>query len=376
MSTQNRGGKKARKKKSSKGKLILLVCEVIVLVVAVVALALVLRTTDEDTGITRYDIEDVEANSEVADNFEQNEELQKYTNIALFGVDARNGKLSSGTRTDTIMILSVNNETGEAKLVSVYRDTYLNLGNDTYNKCNGAYAKGGPEQAISMLNMNLDLYITDFVTIGFEGLMEVIDALGGVEVEIDQNEIKHLNNYQASMYATEENPGWLTTDYTPVTEPGLQTLSGYQAVAYCRIRAVGNDFGRTERQRTVLQAVLDKAQTASPSQLNKIAEEVFPLVATSLKLEEILEIIVNVNSYEIVGSCGFPFDDNITTGKIGSKGSCVIPLDLTSNVKLLHEYLYPGVAYTPSQDVLSYSDVIYEHTSPYVGTMKPNEELY
>lgn len=371
MGTQQKGRKNARKKKNSKGKLILLIVEVIILVGAIAALGLILKTTDKDTGIVKYDINDVEVSSEVKEKWSQVEET--YTNIALFGVDARNGKLSTGTRTDTIMILSVNNNTGESRLVSVYRDTYLNLGNDVYNKCNAAYAKGGPEQAISMLNMNLDLYITDFVTIGFEGMMEVVDAVGGVEIDIKENEIKHLNNYQASMYATEENPNNLTTDYVAITEPGVQTLSGYQAVAYCRIRAVGNDFGRTERQRKVLQAVLDKAKTLSPSQLNDIADDVFPMVATSLDLDEILSLVANVSSYEIVGSSGFPFDTNITTGKIGSKGSCVIPMDLATNVELLHEYLYPEIEYTPSPEVLEYSDIIEQHTSPYVGTMSPDD---
>ncbi len=373
MSTQQKGKKNARKKKASKGKMILLIVEVIILVGAIAALGLILKTTDDETGIVKYNIDDIEVSSDVMGNWGEIEE--SYTNIALFGVDARNGKLSTGTRTDTIMILSVNNSTGEARLVSVYRDTYLNLGNDVYNKCNAAYAKGGPEQAISMLNMNLDLYITDFVTIGFEGMMEVIDAVGGVEIDVKENEIKHLNNYQASMYATEENPNNLTTDYVPVTEPGLQTLSGYQAVAYCRIRAVGNDFGRTERQRTVLQAILEKAKTLSPSQLNDIADDVFPMIATSLDLDEILQLVSKVADYEIVGSCGFPFDTNITTGKIGSKGSCVIPMDLTTNVELLHEYLYPEIEYTPSPEVLEYSDIIEQHTSPYVGMMSADEEL-
>lgn len=373
MSAQQNGKKNARKKKNSKVKMALLILEVVILIGAAVALVFILKTTDEEKGIVKIEMDSVDVNSEVSSEWEQIDE--NYTNIALFGVDARNGKLDTGTRTDTIMILSVNNTTGEARLVSVYRDTYLNLGNDVYNKCNAAYAKGGPRQAISMLNMNLDLYITDFVTIGFEGMMEVVDAVGGVEINVKENEIKHLNNYQASMYATEENPNNLTTDYVPITEPGLQTLSGYQAVAYCRIRAVGNDFGRTERQRNVLQAILDKAQTLTPAQLNDIADDVFPMIATSMEIDEILSLVSNVSSYEIVGSCGFPFDDNITTGKIGSKGSCVIPLDLATNVELLHEYLYPDVEYTPSPEVLEYSDIIEQHTSPYVGTMSADEEL-
>ena len=375
MSTQRKGKKSAKKRKASKGKLILLAVEVVVLIGAIVALGFILKATDKDTGMVKVDLpeEDLQVSSEVINKWEEIEET--YTNIALFGVDSRSGSLESGTRTDTIMILSVNNNTGDARLVSVYRDTYLNLGNDAYNKCNAAYAKGGPQQAISMLNMNLDLYITDFVTIGFEGLMEVVDAVGGVEIDVQSNEIKHLNNYQASMYATEANPGKLTDDYVAITEPGLQTLSGYQAVAYCRIRAVGNDFARTERQRKVLQAVLDKAKTMTPAQLNDIADGVFPMIATSLEINEILDLVSKVSSYEIVGSCGFPFDTNISTGKIGSKGSCVIPMDLTTNVELLHEYLYPGIEYTPSPEVLEYSDVIEQHTSPYVGTMSADEEL-
>jgi len=372
MGTQQNKKRNAKKNKS-KGKLILLIAEVVILVGAVIALAFILKVTDKEDGVAKVDVDEVKVSSEVASDWQQIED--SYTNIVLFGVDARNGALASGTRTDTIMILSVNNDTGESRLVSVYRDTYLNLGNDVYNKCNAAYAKGGPEQAISMLNMNLDLYITDFVTIGFEGLMEVIDSVGGVEVDIKENEIKHLNNYQASMYATEENPNNLTTDYVAVTQPGVQTLSGYQAVAYCRIRAVGNDFGRTERQRKVLQAVLDKAKTLSPAQLNDIADDVFPMVATSLELSEILDLIGNVSTYEIVGTTGFPFDSNISTGKIGSKGSCVIPMDLTTNVELLHEYLYPEIEYTPSPEVLEYSEIIEQHTSPYVGTMSEDEEL-
>ena len=157
MGTQQKGSSKGQKKGSKKkGKMILLICEVLVLVVAVIALYFVFRSTGDETGVQHYEV-DISTNPGVPPV--DAPEFEKYTNIALFGVDARNGKLESGTRSDTIMILSINNESGECRLVSVYRDTYLNLGNDTYNKCNGAYAKGGPQQAINMLNMNLDLYI-------------------------------------------------------------------------------------------------------------------------------------------------------------------------------------------------------------------------
>ncbi len=369
MSTKQKGTTK-KKRKLKKGRIIILLCELIGLIGVGILLAFVLKTTGDD-GIVKIDVKDTEANSEVKEKFEKDENLQQYRNIALFGVDPRNGKLLKGTRTDTIMICSINETTGDVKLVSVYRDTYLNVGNDVYNKCNSAYAKGGPEQAITMLNMNLDLYISDFVTVGFEGLMDTIDALGGVEINVTQAEIPHLNNYQASMYCTEENPNNLTTDYTPVQNPGLQTLSGYQALAYCRIRAIGNDFQRTERQRTVLGQILVKAKQEDPAKLTKIATDVFPKIATSLDVDELISLISGVNKYNITETAGFPFDDSITTGNIGSKGSCVVPLDLEYNVTLLHEFLYPGVEYTVSQDVKAYSQKIYEDTSQYVGGRQP-----
>lgn len=372
MSSKQKGSTK-KKRKLKVGKIVLLIFEVFLLVGVGILLLGVLKTTG-DSGITKYEINDAQANSDVKEHFEKDENLQQYRNIALFGVDPRNGQLGKGTRTDTIMICSINEVTGDVKLVSVYRDTYLNIGNDVYNKCNSAYAKGGPEQAITMLNMNLDLYITDFVTVGFEGLMDTIDALGGVDIDVTKAEIPHLNNYQASMYCTEENPNNLTTNYTPVKNPGLQTLTGYQALAYCRIRAVGNDFQRTERQRNVLQQILLKAKQEDPATLTKIANEVFPLIATSLDVEDLLSLISNVGKYSITETSGFPFEDSITTGNIGSKGSCVVPIDLEYNVELLHEFLYPGVDYTVSEDVKIYSQKIYNDTSSYVGGRKPSAQ--
>lgn len=356
----------AKRKVNKKGKTLLLIVEALILCVAGVALFAVWKMTDKDTGVQHVVLEPPEANSSIKEKFTTDDELLKYKNIALFGVDSRNGSLKQQTRTDTIIILSINQETGDCKLYSVYRDTFLNIGNDSYNKCNSAYAKGGYEQAINMLNMNLDLYITDFVTVGFDGLMKTIDALGGVEINVQESEIEFLNNYQWSMYSTEEKLV-LDDDYIPVTKPGLQTLNGKQAVAYCRIRYTsGDDFRRTERQREVLSQVLAKAKKSNPATLSKIANEVMPLVATSLDLEDILAMAANVTSYNITSTGGFPFDEYRSTGKVRSYGSCVVPYSLEDNVIKLHEELYPGIDYTPSDDVKTYSDIIRSETSQYV----------
>ena len=381
------------KKKSSVGKIILLVVELAALIAMGVFLYFVLTATK--SGKVELPEKDIYINEEVKQKIEmtsnnkgnsgskgeegtpeEGEEetsggssMAGYRNIALFGVDSREGALTKNTRTDTIMIASVNEATGDVKLVSVYRDTYLNLSNDQYNKCNAAYAKGGPKQAINMLNMNLDMNITDFVTIGFDGLIKVIDAMGGVEVNVLESEIVHLNNYQISMVGKTTDGETFTanagSDYTPVKAPGRQVLNGLQATAYCRIRYVGNDFQRAERQRTVIMALLDKAK-ANPAKLPSIAESMFSKVYTSLDLSEIISLLGNVTDYTIVDQAGFPQTEKLAVGNIGPKGSCVVPISLEENVSWLHEFLFGDEGYEPSSMVKTCSDKVRSDTSPYL----------
>lgn len=348
----------ARRAKKKQKRIILFIVEILVLAILVAVLYTVLKADN----IKKIKVDEENIVTKVNEKVENNESLKGYRNIALFGVDSREGDLGKGTRSDSIIIASINEETGEIRLCSVYRDTYLNLSNDSYNKCNSAYAKGGPEQAIIMLNMNLDLNITDYVTIGFDGLTDVIDALGGVYVDVSEAEIPHLNNYQISMVGTTSDGQTFTAtegkDYTAVTTAGYQKLNGLQATAYCRIRHVGNDFERAERQREVLAAVMDQAKKASVSDLNKILDEVLPHVATSLDVDEMVGMLADVTKYNITGSDGFPFESNRATGKVGSKGSCVIPNNLAQNVVMLHEFLFDETDYTVSKEVQNYSDKI------------------
>ncbi len=362
-------GKRAEtknKEKKKRGKILLFIAEIFVLLLMVVVLYGVLKT--EEVGKVNIPEKDIVINEEVREK--QETTMKGYRNIALFGVDSRDGALGKNTRSDTIIIASINQDTGECKLVSVYRDTYLNLSNDSYNKCNNAYAKGGPKQAINMLNMNLDMNITDFVTVGFEGLADTIDALGGVEIDVKESEISHLNNYQISMVGTTTDGKTFVAkegiDYTPVTTAGRQTLNGLQATAYCRIRYVGDDFERTQRQRTVLIAISEKAKKASPATLNEVADKVFKEVYTSLDLSEILELLMDITKYEVVDQSGFPSMDMLTTGTIGSKGSCVVPKSLEDNVKWLHEFLFNDTDYQPSEVIKECSAKIAADTSAYV----------
>ena len=350
----------AKKRAKKRKRILLFVFEIIILALLLVVLYAVFKT-DKIQKI-KINEDDIVVNEKV----ETNDTMKGYRNIALFGVDSREGDLGKGTRTDTIMIASINEETGDVKLCSVYRDTYLNLGNDSYNKCNSAYAKGGPEQAINMLNMNLDMNITDYVTVGFDGLIETIDSLGGVYIDIREDEIKHLNNYQISMVGKSADGKTFTategTDYIPVTSSGKQLLNGLQATAYCRIRYVGDDFMRAERQRNVLTAVMDVAKQGSPSQLNKILNNVLENVSTSLDVDEMAGVLSNLTKYSISGSDGFPFESNRATGTVGKKGSCVIPTDLSQNVVLLHKFLFNDNDYAVSEEVQSYSNKVASDT--------------
>ncbi len=340
----------------------LLIIEICVLIAAIGVMYVVVTATKE-VDRKKIDKEKITINEEVAEIIREEEESNEtlgYRNIALFGVDARDGELGRGTRSDSIIIASINQDTQEIKLVSVFRDTYLNLGNDSYNKCNAAYAQGGPEQAISMLNTNLDLNITDYVTVGFGGLIDAVDALGGIEIEVTDAEISHLNNYQLTM--SEE----LGVDYIPVTESGMQLLNGMQATAYCRIRYTkGDDFRRAERQRDVLTAMMEKAKTVSVSSLTNMVNAILPEVETSLGVNEIISVLGSVAGYDVVASDGFPFADNRRGANVGSKGSCVIPDDLEENVEELHTLLFPEAEYRPSRQVMNISDEIMDQTDEY-----------
>ncbi|MCX4307149.1 MAG: LCP family protein [Acetatifactor sp.] len=354
---KKKSGKKAKARKQRR-RIILFIIEIIILIIAVMVLYMVLSGTK--SGKVELKEKDIIINETVQEA--QETTMKGYRNIALFGVDSTTGALTKNTRSDTIMIASINQDTGECKLVSVYRDTYLNLSNDSYNKCNAAYAKGGPEQAINMLNMNLDMNITDFVTVGFAGLTDTIDALGGVNIDVDDSEISHLNNYQLCIAED------LKREYTPVKETGYQLLDGLQATGYCRIRyTAGDDFKRAERQREVLTAVADQAKKASLPKLTETANSVFEEVYTSLDLSEIIDMLGNVGTYYISETSGFPQEDMRATGTIGSKGSCVIPLSLEENVKWLHKFLFNADDYEPSETVKKCSEKIYEETNGYMN---------
>lgn len=353
-----------RQKAKSKKKLIIFFIEIIIILIMIGVLYVVMNTTNnEGPKVTVLDPGELAIPEEIQQAKEEGTSTMKgYMNIALFGVDARNDKqLLKGSRSDSIMIASVNMDTGDIKLVSVYRDTFLNIGTE-YRKCNAAYSYGGAQQAVKMLNMNLDMDIENFVTVGYKGLIEVIDGLGGVYIDVDSEELKHINNYQMDVAEV------MKDNYTPVKKTGYQLLNGMQATAYCRIRyTAGDDFKRTARQREVIKAIEEQAKQSDLATLTKVFKNAIPDIYTSIDEDTILSLIKNIANYRIVDEGGFPHEDMRTVKNIGAKGSSIIPLDLVSNVEWLHQFLFDDENYQVTDNVRDYSSKIEAETAKYMN---------
>ena len=342
-------------KPRKKSKKILFILEIVVLLLFIGGLFVYGQISAK---LDKIDIQETDlADQDIVTN-DQAPQMTGYTTYALFGLDHRskNEKLNT-ENSDTIIIASINNDTKAVKLVSVYRDTLLNVKDDTYSKANSSYAFGGQTNAVSMLNTNLDLNITDYVAIDFNALVTVVDCLGGLDIPLSYAEIVHMNNYCVE---TSEETG---KSYTPVELPDPKPedeeaivdtyhLNGVQATSYCRIRYTASlDMGRTERQRRVIQMIVDKAKKAGLSTIFDIMDQVFPMVKTSVSKTEILKMIPAMIGYSIDETTGFPNDYKFAQ----VKGSVIVPTTLESNVLKMHQFLYGDTSYTPTQDVLNRS---------------------
>lgn len=276
--------------------------------------------------------------------------LKENWTVALFGLDTRDTDGLSGANSDVIILASINNKTGDINLISVYRDTCLKTGDNRYRKVNEAYAIGGPKKAVEVLNENLDLQIDDYVAVNWKAVATAINILGGVDIEITKDELRYINGY-----ITETVNSTGIGSYQ-IHETGLQHLDGIQAVAYSRIRyTAGNDYKRTERQRTVLAAVLEKAKHSDWATLNNIIVTVFPMTSSSIDTNDVIAAAMNISNYKLIKTGGFPFD---VIEKSVDKQDYVFPDTLETNVTKLHEFLYGTDSYTPSDKVSSISKKI------------------
>lgn len=291
------------------------------------------------------------------------DKFKGYYTLALFGIDSRDAKMDEGVNADSIIIVSINQDTGKVVMSSIYRDTWLNIagqtGNAAYKKINSAYCTGGAKGTIDTLNTNFDLNISDYVTINFKGLATIIDMLGGLDMNISEKEAFYINDYLSETRVV------TGMDAPDVKQSGQVHLSGLQVTAFCRIRYCefvdpnGNrfidDMGRTARQRYVLSLMIDKAKSAGVSKVLDIAESVFggkeDIVKTSIPYDEMMEMIPTFINFELGDTRGFPFTYDYPDASRTDGESAVGIGGLEYNVSKLHDYLYGHKNYAPTQKV-------------------------
>ena len=359
--------KKKKRRMKVWQKALLFFVELVVLCVVVVAWYIV----DKFSKLEIQEIDREAIDLVIAPEVKANETLKGYTNYLLLGTDARDNSLEALNKTgegntDAIIIASLNNDTKEVKLVSVYRDTLLMVPasgkfNDTYRKATEAFFYSGVEATISMVNLNLDLNITDYVMVNFEALIRIVDAMGGVDLEITEEELYWLNEY---LRDTGLNTG---RTYTTVPSSGMVHLDGIQATAYCRIRYADGtlDYGRAERQRKIISLIFEKAKKMNITQLTNAINGVLDNVVTSVPASEILSMVPSVFDFSLVDQTGFPFEKFGSMKKVPELNIAdpVFAMTLESNVSELHKYLFGVDNYEPTsriKDISAYLQALYD----------------
>ena len=327
------------------GRIVLVLVIILVILVGVIA-AFITSKLGKMQQVT-LDEADLGISSQVEEN------LSEYRNIALFGVDSRDSNLGKGNRSDCIIIASLNNKTKEVKLISVYRDTYVNVEGHGLDKITHAYSYGEAPLAIKTLNENFDLNITEFATVNFDSVAEAVNALGGVTINVTNEELKYINDYIG------ETAKVTGLSDQKVTSAGKQTLNGVQAVAYSRIRYTsGGDYKRTERMRTVIEAMIEKFKTKSISEMNQIIDKILPEVYTNITSGDIFSLLPSIASFKVTDSIGWPYE----TKGITLDRWYGVPVTLESNVKQLHQEAFGESNYVPSDKVKQISNQIIQKT--------------
>ena len=341
--------KKNKARKMSLWKKIVLVLVIILVILVGVVFAYI----QDKLGKISY----VEINKDelqISDNVKEG-----YRNIALFAVDSRNINSNDGSRSDGIIILSINEKNKDVKMVSIYRDTYVQVEGHGLTKITHAYAYGGPTLAIKTLNQNLDLNISEFVAVNFDAVSTAIDEMGGIEVEIKKDELEQMNKYIA------ETAKVTGKKANTLPKAGKYNLDGVQAVTYGRIRKTdGGDYKRNERMRTVIMKAFNKAKKMDFGTINSIIDKVLPKVQTNIASGDILGMATQIGSYNIDENLGWPYD---TKGKT-LDAWYGIPITLETNVKKLHEELFEQSDYIVPESVKEISEKIINKTGYTEGT--------
>ena len=290
------------------------------------------EVTESETGIESESETMTETETEPEPPTETMEGIETFT---IFGVDSRTNQLGKDTHSDSIMIVRVNHDAGTVKVASVYRDCMVYISGKGYEKITHAHCYGGPELALSTINENFDLHAQDYVTVNFNTMMELVDSIGGIEIELTDAEAAAMNSER-------------------ITGAGTYLLNGKEALTFSRIRKIDTDFKRTERQREVLFKIFEKAKPMSYREKLKMAEGLLDNINTSYTDDEILVLLYSLSKYEMEEMGAFP--EVFYAGDI--YGWVEIPWSLADMNAAMHKFLYGTTDYGPSDKVQEYSDYL------------------
>lgn len=352
-----------KKKKSALPLLLVVLLAAIVVLVVVVAGASMMSNgseaiqtrTDAAAGTTKdsngdtADADVSERSSVVPESSVAEEnKLEGTQDFVIFGVDSRENNVGKGTRSDSIMIVHVDHDNKVVRLTSIYRDCMMKIEGHDFNKAAHAHSYGGPELAIQMLNENLDLDLEKYITVNFINVGDLVDEIGGVEQDIDDDEVDQINGLISGVNAVRG------TSSGTIKSAGTYTLDGTQAVAYSRIRhTAGADYKRTERQRTILFKIFQKAKDLDIVTRLKLASDMLDEIGTNYRTDEITELLQDLSSYTIEDMTAYP--QTFYGGKV-SGAWYEVPVTLVDMATGVHEFLYGEKNYEPSETVKSISN--------------------
>ncbi|MGN1158259.1 MAG: LCP family protein [Agathobacter sp.] len=313
---------------------ILVVIIIVVIAAIVIGLAATKGKDKPQSNDTEQDSSAVPEKQVTIDkNILEEADLEGSQTLVFFGVDTRGDNLGKGTRSDSIMVVQVDHDAKLVKVASIYRDTMMHMEGHGYEKITHAHSYGGPEYAMETINENLDLNITEYVTVNFITMADIVDKVGGVTIDLSEAEASKLN-----------------------VAPGEQLLDGAQAVTYSRIRSTaGGDYKRSERQREVLFKLFEKVKGMDLDTRVQVAEDMTDLMNTSLRSNEITELFSALSKYEIAEMTAYP---QIFYGGTVEGAWVEVPTSLVDMAAGMHGFLLGETEYTPSDTVKSYSDTM------------------
>ena len=352
---KSKKGNEIHNKKNKKLKILgIIIAVILLIVIAIISVAHFYINSK----LGKLQIEQItnDLNELGIDEASQDTQMSKFRNIAILGLDSLYDTYDQDFRTDCIMVASINKETNEVQLYSIYRDTYVQMdldGKTILDKINHAYYNG-VENTLKTINENLDLNITEYVMADFTAIADLVDSIGGIDIDVDSEEIKYINNYIRNVSQV------VGRTASNITHTGVQHLDGIQAVAYCRIRYTsGWDYKRTERMREVLGKVVNKIKQSDLVTINNLLDTFLPKIRTNITVNEIKKLIPTALSLKLTNSFGWPY----TTTGVWMNGDFYGPATtLESNVKKLHEEVYGQADYVVPDKIVEISNKIVEVT--------------